>query len=90
MPEIEQEDFLTPTPSTATGKIFDFTTTVEMMDDATKNVYYRLRRVAIMANNEQGDPERLPDGKIISEAEVIETLGPDYLTGLIVDRKCCG
>jgi hypothetical protein len=33
---------------------------------------------------------RLPGGKIYTEAKVIEILGEDYATGLVIDKKCCG
>ncbi len=72
------------------GRSFDFTVSTEAMDPETTSVYYRLRRVALMENNGQGDPEMLPDGKVVTEAEVIKTLGPDYLNGIVITKKCCG
>jgi hypothetical protein len=80
----------------ASPRVFDFTQPVELLDDAAKSVYYRLRRVALMAadgeflaNQGRGDAKRLPDGKTYTEAEVVEILGPDYLNGLVIDKKCC-
>lgn len=67
-------------------RVFDFTAPVEAFDDETKRVYYRLRRVAKMASDES----RFPDGKTFTEAEVIEILGEDYVSGLVIDKKCCG
>jgi hypothetical protein len=68
------------------GSVFDFTGQSESFDAETKSVYYRLRRVALQANDES----RLPDGKTYTEAAVIEILGADYSNGLVVDKKCCG
>lgn len=81
--EGDQVEEQAPVPK---GRVFDFTAPVETLDDETKRVYYRLRRVAKMA----GDESRLPDGKTFSEAEVIEILGEDYVYGLVIDKKCCG
>lgn len=64
----------------------DFTGPVETFDDETKNVYFRLRRVALMAN----DGSKLPDDKVYTEAQVIEILGEDYTSGLVIDKRCCG
>jgi len=76
---------------------FDFTQPLELLDDVAKSVYYRLRRVALMAangefqpNHGQGDASMLPDGRTFTEAEVIEILGPDYLNGAVIDKRCCG
>lgn len=80
----EQEEIM------ESGKTFDFTETVELMDTVTKSVYYRLRRIAILANNEQGDSALLPDGKILTEADVIAALGPDYEAEASIMRECCG
>src|SRR5262245_34031272 len=78
-------------------RVFDFSQPVELMDGVTQSVYYRLRRVALMAangefqpNHGQGDASKLPDGKVYTEAEVIEILGADYLNGLAINQKCCG
>jgi hypothetical protein len=60
------------------------------MDAETLNVYYRLRRVALMANDGRGDANQFPDGKVYAEAEVIEILGEDYATGLVINKKRCG
>src|SRR5262249_54781769 len=79
---------------------FDFSQPIELMAELSKNVYYRLRRVALNAlkpdphgvfpiNHGQGDASRLPDGKVFTEEQVIEILGPDYQNGVIVDKKCC-
>jgi hypothetical protein len=70
----------------AEGRTFNFTGPVETFDEETKNVYYRLRRVALLA----GDEGKLPDGKVYTEAQVIEILGEDYAAGLVNDKKCCG
>jgi len=87
----------TEQPAPAGERVFDFTQPVELMDDATKSVYYRLRRVALTApngeyavNQGQGDASRLSDGKTYTEAEVVAILGEDYLAGLVIDKKCCG
>lgn len=83
-------------PAPLDGKSFDFTVSLEMMDDTTKSVYYRLRRVALTApggefkaDNGKGDASLLPDGKVYTESEVVEILGPDYLAGLVINTKCC-
>jgi hypothetical protein len=60
------------------------------MDAETLNVCYRLRRVALMANDGRGDANQLPDGKVYVEAEVIEILGEDYATGLVINKMRCG
>lgn len=75
----------TTTEQPADGRQFDFTAPVEAMDAATQNVYYRLRRVALLNN----DADALPDGKTYSETQVIEILGEDYATGLVINTKCC-
>src|SRR5262245_2892471 len=74
-------------------RVFDFTQPLELMDDVAKQVYYRLRRVALVApsgdygaDQGRGDASRLPDGKIFTEAEVVEILGPDYLNGAVIDK----
>lgn len=76
-------------PAAEGAKTFDFTGPMELFDDATKNVYYRLRRVALMENNGYGDASKLPDGKTYSEAQVIEILGEDYANGLVINKHCC-
>ncbi|HEY6401141.1 MAG TPA: hypothetical protein VI479_07015, partial [Blastocatellia bacterium] len=70
----------------AAGRVFDFTGPVETLGEEEKSVYYRLCRVAILA----GDEDQLPDKKVYTEAKVIEILGEDYATGLVIDKKCCG
>ena len=63
-------------------RVFDFTGLIP--SDVT--IYYLLRRVAILA----GDENLLPDGKTYTEAEVKEILGEDYERVLAPDTKCCG
>lgn len=53
------------------GETYDFTTDADAMDKATRSLYYRLRRVAILA----GDAELLPDGKTLTAADVAAQLG---------------
>ena len=72
------------------AKTFDFTQPLELMDAETKNVYYRLSRVAKMANGGYGDRDAIPDGKVYTESQVMEILGEDYAQGLVIDKKCCG
>jgi len=81
----------------ASLKVFDFTQPLELMDAQTKNIYYRLRRVALMAqatefeaDKGRGDASLLPDGKIYTESQVIEALGEDYAQGVIINKRCCG
>jgi hypothetical protein len=83
--ELEQAEQAEATEPTA-GRVFDFTGPVEALGQEETSVYYRLRRVAILA----GDEDQLPDKKIYTEAKVIEILGEDYATGLVINKKCCG
>jgi hypothetical protein len=70
----------------AEGRTFDFTGPVETFNEETKNVYYRLRRVALLADDES----KFPDGKVYTEWQVVEILGEDYAAGLVINKKCCG
>lgn len=53
------------------AETYDFTIDPDAMDKATRSLYYRLRRVAILA----GDADLLPDGKALTAAEVAALLG---------------
>ena len=43
-----------------------------------------------MAKNGRGDANQLLDGEVFAGAEVIEILGEDYATGLVINKKRCG
>lgn len=97
MINFEDEEIPTAEIPAVSEKTFDFTVPLELMDDQTKHVYYRLRRVALTAPGGEfkadagkGDASLLPDGKIYTESQVIDILGPDYLNGLVINTKCCG
>jgi hypothetical protein len=92
----DETDDLVAAEVIASLKIFNFTVPLDVMDAETKSVYYRLRRVALTAasgeylvQHGQGDADLLPDGKVYTEAQVIEILGPDYATGVVTNQKCC-
>jgi len=81
-------------------KIFDFSDInlrpIDTMDAVSQQVYHRLYRIAVMApsgpfmaDQGKGDASLLPAGKVYTEAQVIEILGPDYATGIVIDAKCC-
>lgn len=98
MIDIEEETESAPMiiVAASTEKIFDFTQPLELLDEEARSVYYRLRRVALTAadgeykaNNGRGDVSLLPDGKVYTEAEVVDVLGLDYKTGLVINKKCC-
>jgi hypothetical protein len=81
-------------------KIFDFSDLnmhpIDTMDAVSQQVYHRLHRVAVTApsgpfkaDEGKGDASLLPAGKIYTEEQVIEILGPDYASGLVINQKCC-
>lgn len=98
MTSIEDVEEIIPAAAVATtAKMFDFTLPLELMDDETRQVYYRLRRVALTAQTSafevdkgRGDASQLPDGKVYTESQVIEILGEDYARGLVINKGCCG
>jgi hypothetical protein len=54
------------------GKTFNFKQPTELMDPVTYGLYYAIRYVALTGS----DPAKLPDGKIMTEAQVVEIVGP--------------
>ena len=84
----EQAVSVEPVESTEQAeRVFDFTQPdTSAMDEQTKEAYFRLRRVALLANDASG----LPDGKTYTESQVVEILGEDYAAGLGIGKKCCG
>lgn len=54
-------------------KSFNFKQPPELMDPLTWRAFYALRRVALIESDEKG----LPDGKTMTEADVVKILGPD-------------
>jgi hypothetical protein len=86
-PEIDEEVTAPVESAEQTAeRVFDFMQPNWVtMDGLTRNVYSRLRRLAILA----GDKKELPDGKVYTEAQVIERLGEDYANAQI-GPNCCG
>ena len=82
----DSETFEQAAAESSGDRAFDFTAPPESYEPFVKGIYHRLRRVALIA----GDESQLPDGKIYSQAQVIEILGEDYEKALAADPKCCG
>ena len=76
-----EEIELTETPA---GRTFDFTGPAQLLEGEQKSVYFRLRRVALLA----GDKKALPDGKVYTEAQVVEILGEDYAVAVLASQCC--
>lgn len=88
-------------PPIPTGdRVFDFSDInlrpVDTMDAVSQQVYHRLYRVAVtapggefIADRGKGDASLLPAGRVYTEAQVIEILGPDYASGIVINQKCC-
>lgn len=67
--------------------VFDFTVPVETMPPQTREAYYRLRFVALNRGNEV-TPADMPDGKVMTLAEVEAALGSE-LGAPIHSKPCC-
>lgn len=63
-----------------TVKTFDFNQDPMLMDPVTYGAYYAIRHVALA--QEPVNESILPDGKIMTEAQVAELLGPTKAKGL--------
>lgn len=65
-------------------RVYDFTADPSTYEGEVKRAYYILRRSAKLLGTEA------PDGKIYTEAQVIEILGEDYANSLVINPNCCG
>lgn len=66
------------------GRLFDFTVGPESMDAQTREAFYRLRFVAL----NRDDPSLLPEGRVMTLAEVESALGVE-LSEPIAPKPCC-
>lgn len=65
-------------------RTYDFTADPSTYEGETKRAYYVLRRSAKLLGTEY------PDGKVMTEAEVVAILGEDWLHALVINPGCCG
>lgn len=84
----KDEFAVTESPVTESGEpVFDFTVPVEAMPRQTQEAYYRLRFVALNRGNEV-TPADMPDGKVMTLAEVESSLGAE-LGAPAPSKPCC-
>lgn len=67
-----------------TEQLFDFTVGVEVMEPLVREAYYRISHVALTRD----DSSLLPDGKVMTQAEVEAIIGGE-VGDLKVARVCC-
>ncbi len=65
--------------------VFDFTVDLELMDELTKTLYYRLDHRAVVRN----DDNLRPAGKKLSQTQVEQMLG-STIEEAQIPKKCCG
>lgn len=70
------------------NEIYDFTIDFDAMDPVTRQLFFRLRRVAILA----GDASLLPNGRTMTRAEVLAQLGEtgdEPMAAPAENAQCC-
>jgi hypothetical protein len=78
---VEQE--VVPPPANPAEDIFDFSVHSSAMTPEVFQAYMRLQRIAII----RGDRSLLPDGKVMTRAEIETALGSEI--GTMRQGPCC-